>query len=338
MVNGDFDSDTMLITNNELLVEAAKKNYDRFKVPTNFVQAKKTQRFYSAGQMADLDIKTSVNKIGEIVNLSQQLNSIYWDRIAAGQTFEENAELYNDICKLAVLSNIEIDRAKKEFIIDSGKEIRMLKEKYLIVKDGRQVKPMFFKMITQENGYKLTGRIYYTYFNTSMDYLHRILSSYKTAQGRKKSEYIPFVDIIRKPAGYVEQGYYYEQKNRIVNIIRETRTAIKAVYADYDTKPKEEREVVRKVASDLKQECVEYINDISISEASMYLLLKDIESPAYKDISRFMFEVLFGTPNKTFFKLIIDSRETLKELIEVKRGEVALYSYYFTKKNLLKSS
>lgn len=91
------------------MVNKAVQNYDKFKVPTCFVEAKKIKRYYTDEQKADLDVKTSVNKIGEIVNLSQQLNSLYWQNINNGQAFEENEELYEDICKLAALSNIEIN-------------------------------------------------------------------------------------------------------------------------------------------------------------------------------------------------------------------------------------
>lgn len=109
-LNGcDYDSDTVLLTDNPLLVSKAVQNYDNFKVPTCFLEAKKIKRYYTDEQKADLDVKTSVNKIGEIVNLSQQLNSLYWQNINNGQSFEENEELYEDICKLAALSNIEIN-------------------------------------------------------------------------------------------------------------------------------------------------------------------------------------------------------------------------------------
>lgn len=55
-----------MVTNNEKLITAAKRNYDKFLVPTSFVGAKKRKRRYTSEEKADLDIKTSVNKIGEI--------------------------------------------------------------------------------------------------------------------------------------------------------------------------------------------------------------------------------------------------------------------------------
>ena len=114
-LNGaDYDSDTVLLTDNETLIEAAERYYDVFKVPTCFVESQKRKRYYTSADKSDLDVKTSVNKIGEIVNLSQQLNSILWDRVNGGCTIESCYDLYMDICKLAVLSGIEINLSVSE--------------------------------------------------------------------------------------------------------------------------------------------------------------------------------------------------------------------------------
>ena len=105
----DYDSDTVLLTDNKYLIKAAQKNYDLFKTPTSFVSATKVKRYYTPEQQADLDIRTSVNKIGEIINLSQELNSLLWDRAYHGATYDDIKELYYDICQLDVMSGIEID-------------------------------------------------------------------------------------------------------------------------------------------------------------------------------------------------------------------------------------
>ena len=109
-LNGcDYDSDTMLITDDALLIEVARRHYDEFLVPTNMTSSVKTARYYTQDDKADLDVKTSVNKIGEIINLSQHLIRLMWDRISKGASVESCMELYCDICKLAVLSNVEIN-------------------------------------------------------------------------------------------------------------------------------------------------------------------------------------------------------------------------------------
>lgn len=95
-----FDSDTIMITNNDLFIKAAERNYDLFKVPTNLVEAKKTTRYYTAKQKADLDIKTSVNKIGDIINLSQELQTYMWHQINHDASYKNIEDLFFDICQL----------------------------------------------------------------------------------------------------------------------------------------------------------------------------------------------------------------------------------------------
>lgn len=335
-LNGcDFDSDTVLLTDNELLINATNKNYSVFKVPTSLVLAKKIERYYTNVQKSDLDIKTSFNKIGDIINLSQQLNSILWDRINSGQVVEENLDLFYDICILAVLSGIEIDKSKKEFDINSIKEIKRIKNKWKITNDDKTVKPMFFKMITLENGYALSNNICYKYFKTPMDYLQKIISSYNFKKGREqKKNFIPLMDIVKEPHSSLHQGYYHNQKNRIIDIIRDTKKSITSLYIDYNNKSKEEKGIIKTQVADIRQECVEYIDCISSSESIMYLLLKDIDKKDNKDISRFVFEILFGTPNKAFFTMILNSKEDLCELVEWKNGDIKLYDYTFYKEKI----
>ena len=103
-----YDSDTILLTDNQILINAAKKNYHLFTTPTNLVESIKLKRKYTPEEQCDLDVKTSVNKIGEIVNLSQVLNSLYWDRIRHGISHEELHDLYCDVSTLDVMSNLEI--------------------------------------------------------------------------------------------------------------------------------------------------------------------------------------------------------------------------------------
>ena len=339
-LNGcDYDSDAILLTDNQMLIDVAKMNYDKFKVPTCFVSAKKIKRYYTNEQKADLDVKTSVNKIGEDINLSQQLNSLFWQNIHNGETFEDNAELYYDICKLAVLSGIEIDKAKKEYEVDVIKELAIIKNKYKIVKKSKlnggdiiekTVKPMFFKMITQENGFDLSDKILYKYFETPMDYLQKRISKFNFYQSREhKDEIIPFSNLVKNiyvPRG---AGYYYNQRDRILSIVRDTNKKIKELYRDYDERSKEEKQEIKVIASELKQECVEYINDMSISEGTMYLLLLSLDKKENSDIKNRIFNTLFGTPNKTFFKMIIDNQGDIKKIEEQPDGNILLYDLRF---------
>ena len=332
-LNGaDFDSDTMLMTDNELLIKAAMKNYRYFKVPTNLTSSVKTIRRYSQDDKADLDVKTSVNKIGEIINLSQQLNSLMWDRINHGKSISASMDLYLDICKLAVLSNVEIDRAKREFVINSTTEINLLKKKYRISDDEKTVKPMFFKMITLENGYALSGNIRYRYFDTAMDYLQKIISRFNFREGREqKRMVVPFMSMVKAPSNNVRQGYYYAQKDKIIKTIRDAKEERRKLFADYDTMSKDEKEFAWARAGEIKQDCIEEVERMSSCPSTMYLTLKELDNPEYRDVSRFVFEVLFGRPDEAFFTMIKDSKEEIYTLIESIDGDVDFYGLKFAK-------
>lgn len=326
----DMDSDTMLLTDNQTLIRAAEKNYDKYKVPTNLVESKKAKRFYTAGQQADLDVKTSVNKIGEIVNLSQQLNSLYWDRLYKGESYDNAEELYNDICKLDVLSGIEIDKAKKEFTIDSGKEIEALKNKYKIVEGDKVVKPMFFKMITLENGYELSENNLYKNFNTPMDYLQRIINSAKYKQARNcKTETISFMDIIRKPESDVKSGYYITLKNKIIDLVKYYKDQINRVYIPYLEKDKAGRKAIREEAAELKRKCMDIVESMSSHEYLMWLVLKELELKENRPIRNLMFEILFGKPSETFMCMLEKSKNTIYKLQETENGSEKYYDFNF---------
>ena len=99
-LNGcDYDSDTMLITDDKLLVEAAEKHNHLFKVPVCGIVSVGN----ASNALSELDHKTSENKIGEIVNLSQKLNSLIWDKLNNGANEADILSIYEDVCKLAVL-------------------------------------------------------------------------------------------------------------------------------------------------------------------------------------------------------------------------------------------
>lgn len=104
-----FDSDTMLLTDNPILIKAAQRTTDMFKVAVCNVSGTKKQRKWTHEDIADLDIKTSKNLIGEIINLSQESNTLIWHKLAKGSTYEDIEDIYLDVCKLSILSNLEID-------------------------------------------------------------------------------------------------------------------------------------------------------------------------------------------------------------------------------------
>ena len=156
-LNGcDYDSDAMLITNNPILLDAARGHKELFPVPycsisendvPDIVENMKKKKDLT-DIICEVDINISNNKVGEIVNLSQFLNSLYWECVAAGESEDELEKLYVDICKLAVLSGIEIDKAKRDMKISAQSvisSVRLHKDEYAKNKEGL---PKFFVELT----------------------------------------------------------------------------------------------------------------------------------------------------------------------------------------------
>lgn len=103
-----FDSDTILITDDNVLVRCAEKYYNIFKVPTMIVESSKKKRHYTSSDKADLDIFCDNDNIGVIVNLSQEINTIMWDRINRLGDWKGAMSAYYDNCLLSILSEIAI--------------------------------------------------------------------------------------------------------------------------------------------------------------------------------------------------------------------------------------
>ena len=75
------------------------------------VSGLKRKRRYTCHEQADLDIKTSNNLIGDIINLSQELNTQIWDRLNRGAAISDVNEIYLDVCKLSIMSGLEINNS-----------------------------------------------------------------------------------------------------------------------------------------------------------------------------------------------------------------------------------
>lgn len=165
----DFDIDSELITNNPIIVEYAKE-IQHFAVNNDMTPKTPNPMLRTPENLAYTDVKTSCSRIGEVINLVQALNSVYWDSIYRGSTHEELEELYKDICQLNSLSCIEIDRCKKTSPVDTAKELKKIREKGYL----DNVKPHFMKWCNEfEKGEK---KPVYKKFEAGMDYLEEIIS------------------------------------------------------------------------------------------------------------------------------------------------------------------
>lgn len=325
-LNGaDFDSDQILISNEKLLIDIAKRNYHNFKIPTNFVEARKIDRYYTWEHQCDLDIRTSVNKIGEIINLSQELNSWLWHKLNHNETLESINELYLDICKLAVMSCIEIDRAKKEFEVDNAKEINKIKEKYRVYEDGKFVKPKFFKMITLNNGYKLNPNILYKNFDTSMDYLQRAMNKFRNK--KTTEEFCKFSDIIDL-SEYNYNNRWKEQCDEVVRKIINCKKYKDKIWKTRNDLTNQEKFIL---CNESELNLMNHINNLVISKNSAIYLLKLFDDKKYSYIRNLLFKIIFNSKHFVFWEALKESNLSVSNVKYDNDGYIKLYGLKFTK-------
>ena len=133
----DFDSDQMWLSSNDILVEKAKYCEEHYLTPVNKVAKETKNKFNVIEDLSSTDTKISKGKIGDIVNMGQILQSYYWHiYFTVTPESEEKTKLkdkvlksiYNKISMLSNASGVEIDRAKREFKMDTEKELDDLRK------------------------------------------------------------------------------------------------------------------------------------------------------------------------------------------------------------------
>lgn len=284
--SADFDSDQLLLTDNKLMIDKLKLHYNKFLVPTSDISAKKVKRTYTASQKSDLDIKTSVNKIGDIINTSQQLNSILWDKYNNYGVLD--MDLYKDICQLDVMSCIEIDKAKKEFAVNNIKELQELRKKYKLdseEEDKTQVKAYFLQFmgnIKEEDKEKSYAKIEFKKMNTSMDYLEDIIEKeFKKIKAKKNKNDITIFDLLSKDKTIKTSGSQKKIRDSILDLCYNTKKETSAVWSRKGNNlSKEELKEFNTQkfidANDIKENCIRELANKKIEAKDIKKLLKDL--------------------------------------------------------------
>ena len=263
-LNGcDYDSDAMLITDDKLLVEIAEKHKENFKVPVCGIpsMSKKGQT------LAELDHDTSENKIGEIVNLSQKLNSIVWNEIHHGAPVEKILGIYNDVCKLAVLSGLEIDKAKRAYDnVNVGKELSALRKKY------NRPTPIFFKEIDEKGKDNE-----YEFYDTAMDYIYQAVKKFNFIKGKRKSiNYMPISWVVGDKTTS-DNATDYRHRDKIIEICEEYRTRIDRLYMELRIADDQEREVIYDRIAEEKAERDRQVSKWLTSENVLIFVVRHYE-------------------------------------------------------------
>lgn len=329
----DFDSDTVLLTDDKLLVRKAKLNDGKFLVPNDFTGKSKIKRHNTVEDKADLDIKTSNSQsmIGKIINLSQLLNSEYWDRTSRGEDVDG---LYELICALDVMSCICIDSAKKESPVNLSKELEAIKQSKWVTKGE---KPKFFEYTrkkyykTNADGNKIEAedKTNYVYKETSMDYLEEILNSKKRVRTSRKSTTVPLADLLNKNIDRTKANK--KQILSILDRVENDNKALRTLWLSADDD--ESKEEVFKATGYIKEALVNYIKSLKINKETMatliYRLSKDYshasKGNSLTEYGRLLLTALYEGNKIIFLEALNLGKENITVLEADDAGNVDIY-------------
>lgn len=330
-LNGcDYDSDAMLITDHPVLVQTAQKYDRRFKVP--FCDVKSIAANHT---LAALDHSTSTNKIGEIVNLSQKLNSIIWDRLNNGK--DDIQDIYLDVCKLAALSGLEIDKAKKAYDkVRVGSELAAIKKKY--VDDP----PKFFKPIhakqkkpkkqdnkqstddeaEQETKKKRT----YDDYDTAMEYMYKAVNAMDFRyQKPKHATIIPLSQILNvEPIINPSDDAACEE---VIKLCDEYKERINNTYKETRFSDESEYDIIYDRICEIKDERDKQIGKLITNANILYRVIEHCEKNNAYDWH--IYTPLLN--NKIFLGILKESKTKLNRVVENEFGPFTLYEFRYSK-------
>ena len=319
----DFDSDTMLLTDNDVLIRCATRCYDVFKVPTMVMDSKKRKRKYTNADKASLDIFCDSDNIGVIVNLSQEINTIMWDRINRRGDWESAIDAYHDNCLLSILSMIAIDSAKKEYALDCMEELRLVRAKYdERDEEGRAIRPYFFAHVSRKKGYYDPKKKKYKHHMAPMDYVQDVVDSHKrcSRKYRHKSDkrgLCSIGEIIKQNINGSNARFGYV--DLVLSMVRDMDTKTRMMYQSNDNIANGEEK--RRLASEYFNRCVNSVCNMNLNNATMRELLIAMDKPENTSIKRKLWSILFGSLDRELSSLLIEAQEPVSTIEECALGE-----------------
>ncbi|MGG1650440.1 hypothetical protein ABHN03_16680 [Paenibacillus sp. NRS-1775] len=277
----DYDSDTVLMIDNDDLLKISKKLFGKYRVCINKVESSKKEYRVCSYDMSliDKELSKSQKYIGRTVNVGQLCMSTYWDRLNKGCSESELSELMQKIDVVTVLSGICIDLAKKMFEIDIKKEIDFVAK----TKELKKEKPLFWKYVSQNKTVRTTQ------YECPMDFLFNEMDEVDKASHRKN---IDFKDMLIKHN--LKTGDR-KQQTKIIDYIDDMCMKINGVYNN----PMSDEERDENVDEILKYYKF-YIDKLKVSQDTMYSLLLKISKHKKDKISSRMLNIIYKAQKDKF--------------------------------------
>lgn len=288
----DYDSDTVLLSDNEQLLFIVKRIYGKYKVCINNVASSKKHYNVCNKDMAAIDneLSNSQKYIGRTVNTGQLCMSRYWDMYHQNFGTEQLENLLKKIDVVTVLSGICIDLAKKMFDININKEIENISR----YKELRKEKPLFWKFVSQSDNV-LTAS-----YKCPMDFLFNEMQS--LAKGNGKND-IPLEDLLLKKEISKSDR---KQEQKIYNYIESMNTKINNTYAKQMTENERERKI-----EDIIKYYSFFVRKLTIGEDTMYSMISKLTKNKKENIASRLLNALHSTQKETFLKAFLAKNSTL---------------------------
>lgn len=211
----DQDGDTVLLTNNEIIVDIARDNTAN--VCLNNVPSQSNKYELNPQNLSKVDMAIASDIIGRIVNTGQAAQSIMSD--ALHNNDEELANKMKEATEIiSVGSTIAIDLAKKSYSIDIEKELERLE---VLVKDNLKTDKYnqpCFPLFMQQKSKR-------TKYDTAMDYVFKKFKVEANNEGGiekaecvKVEDKVNIMDLVIKHEVAKSDD---KQENKIIEMVNE---------------------------------------------------------------------------------------------------------------------
>lgn len=318
----DYDSDTLLLTNNPIIVKKAKE-CTKFPTPLNMVKGDSKIRHNNMIELAELDYVLSNNYIGKIINKSQIINSYMWDYYKKEVDDELVFKLYQISSQLSSLSQIELDKAKKSFDnISMSKELRRINHiehngKTIIKFDesNKMIVPRFFGYVADDNTFRLPIS-----FETPMDYLQEILDDLSRPARTKRLE---VKDLLIKAKDIKDTSQNNtKQHNEIYKIINDCSKKINSCMLSSCTlNDKGKNTVIRKA----KDKAIKELSSMVINTRTIYAIVnKCFKEKEWSKNAMLTLNLLYSVePLKVLS--IFKKKEKFNGLVKDENGDINIF-------------
>lgn len=340
----DFDSDTVLLTDNQIMINAAKKNINIFYAPVCKIKSSTKELKYTPENLARTDDKTSNNQIGQIVNKSQILNSMLWtlknnfDNLSSGNKLPDGIlDLYQDVAKLSVLSGIEIDRAKRECDINTNKELVAISDrcKQLDIgikkqenQNNKLLRPLFFKTVDRSKNSQ-RGENEYIEYRTAMDILCKYVSEHISHKGwcKGKPHNRTISELLLIPK-YDSQQVNHHQKDQVLNLINSHHSQMIRIKRNKKTSPKEKYRLYQTA----RCEFLDYFSSHQLKDETVLYLLEHLESYEYPSL---LLTGIMSIPTFQLKRVLKQSETSVKQLVPDIEGDIELCGVKYFEKTVI---